>query len=413
MIVLHESQKKIATCPKRFRVVNCGRRFGKTSLAIAEMAGKAYTKKNRKVCYIAPTFQQARDICWVELVKVLEPVTNKVNETRLEITIQTQDGGKSTLMLRGWESVDTLRGQAFDFIVVDEIASMRNWEENWNTILRPTLTDRKGEVLFISTPKGFNHFYDLFNMQNDKEKGGDYASFHFTSYDNPFISKEELDAAKKEISEDQFAQEYLADFRKQEGLVYKEFDRKLHLYDGDIPRGIVSRMAGVDFGYTNPAAVVHIIKDSDNHYWIEKEFYQVGQTDAKVADYVKSQNFNLVFPDPENPAAIDELKQRGINLREVTKGKDSIRNGISRVRELLKQNRIHIHKSCIHLIEEMESYHYPDSTSGRNEKENPVKDMDHALDAMRYVVMTDVPYEEDYERTRRVIYNRTHPKKFI
>lgn len=407
-MIFHPAQSSISQCSSRFRVVCCGRRFGKTSLAINEMAGKAWAKKDRKVCYIAPTYQQARDIAWVELRKLCEPIALKVNETNLQITVQTMDGGKSVIWLKGWEAVDTLRGQAFDFIVIDEIASMRNFEENWNTVLRPTLTDRSGEVLFISTPKGFNHFYELFSMENDPKKGKDYKSFHFTSYDNPHIKRDEIEKARQEMSEDQFAQEYMADFRKQDGLVYKEFDRARHLFTGEIPRQIVGILAGVDFGYTNPCAVLHIKKDSDNHYWVDHEYYQTGQTDSKVADYVKAQSFNMVFPDPENPAAIKELKDRNVNLREVTKGKDSIRNGISKVRELLKQGRLHINTSCKNLIEEIEAYHYPEGVSGRNEYENPVKDFDHALDAMRYVIMTDDPYIDEpqvdfklYEQTYR------------
>jgi len=399
-MIFHPAQSKVASSPKRFRVVCAGRRGGKTELAVYEMIGKAYAKKGRNITYVAPTFQQARDIAWVKLVEACKAITVKVNETRLEITVQTMDKGKSIISLHGWESIESLRGQAFDFIVIDEIASMRNWETLWMTVIRPTLTDREGEVLFISTPKGFNHFYDLYNLCNDPVKGKDYASFHFTSYDNPYISKEEIDKARSELSEDQFAQEYMADFRKQEGLVYKDFDRKLHLYEGEIPRRIEFRMAGVDFGFTNPAAVVEVCKDSDSHYWVESEMYKTGMTDAHVADYVKAQHFNLVFPDPENPAAIKELTDRNINLREVRKGKDSVVNGINKVREILKQNRLHIHVRCQNLIEEIESYHYPDTKDGRNERENPVKDFDHALDALRYVVMTDdavMTYDEDFK----------------
>lgn len=399
-MIFHPAQSEIARSLSRFRVVCCGRRFGKTSLAIYEMAGKAYKKPGAKICYIAPTYQQARDIAWVELVKVLAPITLKANETRLEITVQTESvkgkTGKSQILLRGWESVDTLRGQAFDLIVIDEIASMRNWEENWNNVLRPTLTDRSGEGLFISTPKGFNHFYDLFNLQSDPVRGADYKSFHFSSYDNPHLPVEELNKAKAEVSEDQFAQEYLADFRKQEGLVYKEWDRSRHIYTGEIPRQVVSFMGGVDFGFTNPAAVPHVKKDSDNHYWVCPEFlYRTGMTDASVADYVKAQGFNVVFPDPENPAAIKELTDRGVNIRDVVKGRDSIQNGISKVREVMRQGRLHVHAACKPLIEEIESYHYPDGRSGRNEYENPVKDFDHMLDALRYIIMTDEPYIDE------------------
>lgn len=395
----HSAQSSIARSRKRFRVVCAGRRLGKTVLSVMEMAGKAYSRKDRNVCYIAPTYQQARDIAWAELVKVCDPITIKKNETNLSLTVQTQDHGKSTISLRGWESVETMRGQAFDFIVIDEIASMRNFTSNWNEVIRPTLTDREGSVLFISTPKGFNHFYDLYNLALDPVKGKDYESFHYTSYDNPHISKSELDKARTEMSEDQFAQEYLAEFRKMQGLVYKEFDRTRHVYSTpnsrDIPRALVSDMAGVDFGYTNPAAVVHVLKDSDNHYWVYREFYETGRTDAAVADYVKSQSFNLVFPDPENPAAIKELSNRQVNIREVTKGKDSIKNGISKVRELFKQGRLHIHTSCVNMIAELEYYHYPDSSADKNQYENPVKDMDHLCDALRYIIMTDEPYIDE------------------
>lgn len=393
-MIFHPAQASVTRSRKRFRVVCAGRRVGKTVLSINEMAGKAYSKNGMNVCYIAPTYQQARDIAWVQLVELVKPIAVKINETRLEITVQTAEkvkgkSGRSTISLRGWESVETLRGLAFDFIVIDEVASMRNWESNWNTIIRPTLTDRRGECLFISTPKGFNHFYDLYNMSNDAVKGEDYASFHFSSYDNPHVPKDELDKARRELSEDQFAQEYLADFRKQEGLVYKEFERSTHIYDESIPRRVEFYIGGVDFGFTNPACVLHVYKDSDANYWVGEELYRTGMTDARVADYVRDQRFNFVYPDPENPAAIKELEDRNVNIREVRKGKDSVVNGINKVRELFRQNRLHIHKSCSNLIEELESYHYPDSKNDRNDKENPVKDGDHACDALRYVIMSD------------------------
>ena len=224
---LTQPQKIIAKCRNRFRVVNCGRRFGKTTLAVEEIKGKALSEPS-KIAYIAPTYQQARDIAWQMLVKELQPIIVKVNESRLELTVMTKDGEQSQIFLRGWESIETLRGQQFDFIVIDEIAQMRNFQSMWQEVVRPTLTDTRGEAMFISTPKGFNHFYDLYNLEN---KDDDYKSFHFSSYDNPYIPKEELDKAKKELTEDRFAQEYLADFRKTEGLVYKEFDRDKHLFE--------------------------------------------------------------------------------------------------------------------------------------------------------------------------------------
>ena len=356
------------------------------------MVAKAVYGNDRQICYIAPTFQQARDIAWQDLKRVAQPAIHSINESRLEIVLNTTQGGKSTIILRGWEAVETLRGQKFDFIVVDEIASMRNWKVNWQEVIRPTLTDVRGEALFISTPKGFNHFYELYNLQ---DIDSDYKSFNFSSYDNPYLPVDELDKAKKELTEDRFAQEYLADFRKTEGLVYKEFDRNRHLFDGEVTAKKSEYIAGIDFGYTNPCAVIHIIRDYDNTYWVTQEWYQRGRTEEQIGEYVKSCQFNGVYPDPENPSAIQVLNNKGIDTREVIKGKDSITTGINKVRNLFKRNKIWINRNCTNLISELETYSYPEKKANNNEPENPIKEHDHALDALRYAIMGNVPDDHD------------------
>ena len=395
----HEAQKEITRSKARFRVVCCGRRFGKTTLAIYEMIGKAYAAPDRKICYIAPTHQQARDIAWSELVKACAPITERINETRLEIIVHSMpvpliDGsghivrdlkdkpimreGQSTIIFRGWESLETLRGQAFDFIVLDEVASMKNWDSNWNTIIFPTLTDRAGEVLFISTPKGFNDFYKLYNLETTNP---DFKSFHFTSYDNPFIPKEEIDKARAQLTEDQFAQEYLADFRKMEGLVYKEFNRAIHVTDKE-PESVSEYFAGVDFGFVHPCAVIHIAIDRKDVWWVTDEWVRSGRTEDQVAAYVKSCSFQAVWPDPAMPSAIDTLNRAGVPVREVNKGRDSVKTGIDKVRMLLKQNRLMINKKCVNLIASLERYVYDGAT------EIPVKENDDEVDALRYAVMS-------------------------
>lgn len=384
-MILHPAQSQIAKDRHRFRVVNCGRRFGKTALAVEEMRGAGVGLANAKIAYIAPTYQQARDIAWAELKQSCQSLlVGQPNESRLEITIHNKHGGTSRISLRGWESVDTLRGQSFDLLVLDEVSSYRNFWINWQEVLRPTLTDRKGHCLFISTPKGFNHFYDLYNTTDE-----DYASFHFTSYDNPHIPKEEIDKAKTEITEDRFSQEYLADFRKTQGLVYKEFDRGRHVYSGDLKdkaKGQSKFFGGIDFGFTNPAAIISVVKDTEAKYFVTEEWYKRQHTDAQIADYALALKFNEVYPDPESASGCEELRRRGVNTRDVLKNKDSIRNGINVVRELFKANRLFIHESCKNLIWELETYSYPDRKPDHNEEENPIKENDHALDALRYAL---------------------------
>jgi PBSX family phage terminase large subunit len=349
-----------------------------------------------KIVYIAPTYQQARDIAWTQLRTLVSESGSKINESRLEIDFVNG----SRIAFRGWESIETLRGQNFDMVVIDEIAMMRNFDSHWEEVIRPTLTDTKGEGIFISTPKGFNHFYDLYNKE---AKDDDYKSFHFTSYDNPFIPKEEIDKANEEMTEDRFAQEYMADFRKQTGLVYREFDRRHHTYK-EIPATseIITTLGGHDFGTTNPCASITIQKDQDARYYVSNEWYETGKTDAQQADYVAALRWDACYADPASASGILELKARGVNVRDVVKGHDSIRNGINVVRELFHQNRLKIHESCGNLIWELETYSYPDTKPDKNEDENPQKFNDHALDALRYALMMD----------NQLSVKRTRPKVF-
>ena len=400
-MVLHPTQKIVALDEHRFRVLCCGRRWGKTTLAIDQIKARAAIK-NSRIAYIAPTYQQARDIAWEQLKQGLQDASESINESRLEFKLVNG----SLIILRGWESIETLRGQTFDLVVLDEIAMMRHFENMWQEVIRPTLTDTKGEALFISTPKGFNHFYDLYG----KEGGdADYKSFHFISSKNPHIPKEEIDKAEKELTEDRFAQEYLADFRKSEGLVYKEFIRTVHIYKNLPNTEIIKTFGGHDFGTNNPCASITIKKDKDARYYVSSEWYKSGTTDAQQADYVQALKWSECYPDPENAGGILEMRRRGVNVREVIKGKGSVASGINTVKELFKTNRLKIHESCVNLIWEFETYSYPDRKPDRNEEENPIKENDPALDALRYALTMD--NQLSVKKYKPMVYPRVTRKK--
>lgn len=378
---LHEKQQEIVRCKKRFRVVCAGRRFGKSTLAVEEMLWVAVNVTNARVAYIAPTHQAARDIVWNQLKQRTASLSPQPNESRLDMIVPNASETTSFIALRSWDAVESLRGQFFDLIVLDEVAQYRNFDEGWNAVLRPALTDKKGRAIFISTPRGYNKFYELFSIQDQ-----DYASFRFTSYDNPHIDPAEIDEARRLLPEDTFEQEYMAEFRKLTGLVYKEFDRNKHIFQ-DLTDAQGEKLAGIDFGFTNPTAVLTIIKDYDNHYWVTDEWYHTGKTDTETAEYVAAQGYNRVYPDPAAANAIAQLRKLKINVRDVVKGQDSIKSGIEKVRELFKQGRLHIHASCANLIYELETYAYPERKEFHPEPEAPIKETDHALDALRYLVM--------------------------
>ncbi len=400
---LHQAQKEIVSDTHRFRVLVCGRKFGKTTLAAEEISGCAMAKADRRVMYLSPTLEDSRRLMWDRLNKKLKNIIVKSNDTRLELKIRTIDGGTSDIFLSSWEKVQDHRGDEFDFIIPDETQDYREFWLGWQEALRPTLTPRKGSALFMGTPKGFNHLYDLFNFQ---AKDTDYKSFHFTSFDNPYVDPVEINKAKLELTEDRFAQEYLADFRKTEGLVYKEFDRNKHLYDICKAR-IVERIAGIDFGFTNPCAVLTILRDSDENFWVDDEYYKTGQTDDLIAEYVAAQAFNKVYPDPEAPSSIAQLVKAKVNVREVIKNKDSVKNGITKVAELFKNNRLHINQNCKNLIWELETYAYPDKKDFRNPDENPIKENDHAVDALRYPILMLSEYHKQAQQYRPANMDRT------
>ena len=387
LLTLHPAQKQIAKDTHRFRVVNCGRRFGKTVLACEEMIGVAAAKSGRRVAYYAPTRDDAREIMWNMLIKRCKPLIKLKNETLLQIKIKTQDQGESLIALYGWEAVQERgkgRGLANDFIVLDEASQYRNFWVGWDYVLSPTLIDTKGSALFISTPSGFNAFYDLYNFQ---DKDPDYKSWTFTSYDNPHIPVSELEREKATKPTDIFEQEYLASFKKLQGLVYKEFIRDQHVTTEE-PKTCIETILGIDFGYTNPAAIIPIRIDGDGNYWIGEEWYKSRCTTEQIAEQALLYKSHKCYPDPAEPDRIAILRKAGLNCREVSK---DIVAGIDHVRELFKQGRIHIHPDCKNLIMELETYRYPEKKPEKNEEEKPIKENDHALDALRYALYTNKP----------------------
>jgi hypothetical protein len=195
----HQAQRAVLDSPARFRVMMCGRRFGKSLISqnISIENGLA----NKKVAYITPTYQLGKTF-FQEICKILPEKVYKKNETDLTINFIT--GGQIRFFTG--ERLDALRGLKFHLVIIDEASYIANLQEGWLNSIRPTLTDYKGLAIFLSTPRGKNFFYSLYM------KGGepDWESFKFTTYDNPHIDPSEVDAAKFQLPNVVFEQEYMA-----------------------------------------------------------------------------------------------------------------------------------------------------------------------------------------------------------
>tara|TARA_R110000765_G_scaffold66379_7_gene128445 strand:+ start:938 stop:2218 length:1281 start_codon:yes stop_codon:yes gene_type:complete len=215
-VTLHDAQMEIFRSDKRFKVAACGRRFGKSYLAAWVLLIKALQSDSKDVFYIAPTFQQAKDILWGILKQIGSDVITAAHENTAMLTLV--NGRK--IYLKGSDRPDTLRGVGLAYVVMDEYASMK--PEVFELIIRPTLADVKGGALFIGTPSGKNHFYKLWKDAQLEENSADWEAFQFNSTDNEFIDPKEIESAKRNMSTQAFKQEFLATFESFTGGVFKE-----------------------------------------------------------------------------------------------------------------------------------------------------------------------------------------------
>lgn len=396
MAVLHQAQKQIASSNARFKVLRCGRRFGKTTEAIEEMVGTCLFAA-APVAYFATTRDQARDIVWEELVAKVEKTTNFVskNETRLEVTLRRPDWAINRIRLFGWENIETARGKKYSLVVLDELDSMRAFEKHWREIIRPTLVDYKGSALFMGTPKGYKALYRLEKLAITNKA---YQVFHFTSYDNPHLDEEELEGMKSEMSTTQYAQEMLAEYHKMEGLIYDSFSRDDHVKA--CPFEPARWGLAIDFGYNHPLAAAIIAVGSDNSLHVERMIYKrklgnEARRDA-IKDLIGDTPLDFMVGDSEDPLAIATLnEQLGLKIEPVVKGPGSVLEGITKTQGLFERGALTIDPSCEDLVWELENYAWK-TNKNDDSTDEPVKEDDDAVDMLRYAVVTTLVKPPQY-----------------
>lgn len=221
MISLRAPQWAVFNNDSRFRILVAGRRFGKTYLAQVELCRSAWAA-GKLAWYVAPTYKQAKRIAWKPLKQMTQPYwASKPNETDLRIELTT--GG--TICLRGADNYDSLRGDGLDFLILDEYASIA--PAAWNEVLRPALADKCGRAMFIGTPRGYNHFYDLYH---DVQGRPHWSTFQFTTEQGGNVTRQELESATQELDERTYRQEFQASFENlATGMVYYAFDRNANV----------------------------------------------------------------------------------------------------------------------------------------------------------------------------------------
>lgn len=388
MAQLHPAQRKIAESQARFKVLRCGRRFGKTTYAVEEMKGAALFMEG-PVAYFATTRDQARDIVWAELLENVIGTSNYVshNEQRLEVVLRRPDGTLNRIRLFGWENIETARGKKYSLVVLDELDSMRSFEKHWREIIRATLADYRGSALFMGTPKGYKSLYRLEKLSKTNDN---YAVFHFNSFDNPYLDPEEIEEMRGEMTPTQFAQEVLAEYHKMEGLIYEEFSRDKHIKP--CPFVPVKWGLAIDFGYNHPFAAGIFAIGSDDSIHLERMVYERKLSDERrkqaVKDLIGDTRLSVQVGDSEDPLAIDTLNtQLQLHIKPVVKGAGSVLEGINRTKAEFAKGTLTIDPSCEDLAWELENYSWK-LDKNDNALDEPVKEDDDACDMLRYEIIT-------------------------
>jgi hypothetical protein len=393
---LSDPQKTIVNDTHRFRVVSAGRRFGKTFLSIRELARYA-RQPQQKVLYVAPTYRQAKSIVWDQLKARLIKLNwvKKINESDLNIILV--NGTK--ISVRGADNFDGLRGLEFNFIVMDEAAMID--PRAFLEVLRATVSNTQGDVLFISTPTGkSNWFYDLY--QRHREDPDNWASFQYTSIEGGNIPQEEIEQAQKDLDERTFRQEFEASFEQVVGRIAYNFDRDSSVIDIKDPELAVLHI-GMDFNVSPMTAAIHIRKGDTLLQFDEINMHSASTQD--MCDEIKSRyprSKVFVYPDPSGSQRKTSasgqtdhsiLANNGFIVKSPRKHnavKDRINSYNARLCSTDGQRHLYISPNCKHTIESLEKFSYKEGTQIPDKGK-----WDHFFDAGSYCVDYLFPLVKD------------------
>ena len=369
-----------------------------TKLILAELL-RAARKPRQLIWYVAPTYRMAKQIMWIELMEAIpKPWIVKSNETALEIHL----ANKTRISLKGADKPDTLRGVGINFLALDEVQDMR--VEVWETVLRPTLASTRGKGIFAGTPKAYNHLYELFEkgQQRKNRDGGSWASWQFPTISSPFIPVSEIEAARADMDERTFRQEFEATFESMSGRVYYQFTRREHVgehaFNPNLPVWI-----GQDFN-VDPMSSVILQPQISGEVWAVDEIYLSNSNTAAVCDELERRYWRhfksmTLFPDPaganrssgRGESDLDIFRERGLVRIRFRRKHPPVADRVNAVNRMLRSAdgvvRLRVNKSCRHLIESLEQTLYRRNSSEIDKSAG----MEHITDALGYAIEFQFP----------------------
>jgi len=250
---LHSNQIPIFESKAKVKVVCCGRRFGKTVYAGNAVVMKSFEKPNQMSWIVSPRYAQTM-IMWRKVNKLI-PKEYVIDSSKGDMWIELENG--SMVFAKSADNPDSLVGEGLDLCVIDEAARVK--PEAWEVSLQPTLLDSDGDAIMLSTPKGKNWFYTEYLKGLNKVDFPEYDSFHFTSYDNPFLNPKLIDRKKKTMTWLFFRQEILAEFVDDGGEVFTGIDACIYDCVKTDPVPGKEYVMGVDLAKYEDYTVIYVV----------------------------------------------------------------------------------------------------------------------------------------------------------
>ena len=337
---LHPGQKEVFKSPARFKVLACGRRWGKSKLAAFMALVNAV--QGKAAFWVSPSFPVS-SIGWRTIKKMARDIPQtEIREADRRISFLS--GG--WLQVKSADNVDSLRGEGLDFAVLDEAAFMK--ADAWHEAIRPALADKQGKALFCSTPAGANWFYDVFN-----NKGQDWQAWHFKTTDNPFINPDEVASAKAELAERTFKQEFEAEFLTDGTGIFRNYNRCVK---GAFEKPIagVHYIMAVDLARTVDYTVISVWDMSRKHLVHLDRFNQVDWSvqQRRIAETAKRYNnaFCIIDATGVGDPIVQTLQRAGINVKGVRFNAQNKRQMVESLMVMLENEEISFpnHPEIIH-----------------------------------------------------------------
>lgn len=407
VLKMHGKQREVFSDTRRFKCVVAGRRWGKTQLSKLSI-NRAMVKKRQLIWYIAPTYAMARGIMWDELKEAIpRKWVHSYNETRM--TIRLINGTR--IELKGADKPDTLRGVGIDLLIIDEAQDIK--PDTWYKVLRPTLASTRGSAIIIGTPKSFNWLYDVYMLgqrgdtfidHKGRKRINPWKSWQFPTITSPFIPKDEIEAARADMDEKSFRQEFEASFETMSGRVYYAFDRREHI--GSYPfNPRLPIWVGQDFNI-DPMSSVIMQPQPNGEVWIVDEVVLRGSNTQETADELARRYFKwlkqiTIYPDPagaqrstkgRGESDIDILKDAGFRWIKAKRKHPKIADRVNAVNRMFKAAdgsvKMRINSTCKNTIAGFEQTIYKPGTREVDKSQG----LEHPTDAAGYCIDIEFPW---------------------